>query len=148
MKTESLQAAYLFDSILREKFRQLRLSRQLKKAGEISMLMSPAFSFCEWNQFAGDPYAPDDSGQLEYTGDFKLRAKSVLDMAWDMSKEHWEDVEFFIVRERINKYLLASNFLDFADEIIAQPPYFSEEERYSMSWDNEDTEDIAVYKLF
>ena len=144
---ESLDAAQLYQSILSEKFKTKRVSRHMKRAGEISMLMAPAWTCVEWNFFAGAPYVPNDAGELTYSGDLRVRSKSLLDLRFDQSKEIWDDVEWFITRERINRFVLASQFTDKADQILRMPRFNTFEQGSSMMSDDTTSDDIWILKF-
>ncbi len=144
---DSLDAAQLYQSILTEKFKTKRVSKHMKRAGEMSMLMSPAWTLVEWNFFAGAPYVPNDVGELTYSGDLRVRAKSVLDLRFDQSKETWDDSEWFIVRERINRFVLQSQFVDQADKIL-RSARFNTFEQATVFADDTISDDIWVFKFF
>lgn len=143
---EALNSTSLFDNILEHTMRIKHGSRFFKDTGEIGMITGTGAGFVEWDTFKGAPYATGDN-KIIHSGDLRMRAKTPMDFYTDLGKQEWEDVDWVIVRDYVNKYILAVNFPDYADQIlklkrnniITGSSYF---EQYV------DSDDVPVYKFF
>lgn len=143
---DALNSTTLFDNILEHTMRIKRGGRFFKDVGEIGMVYGTGAGFIEWDTFKGAPYASGDN-KIIHAGDLRMRAKPPTDFYTDMQKQEWEDVEWVIVRDYINKYILAANFPDYADQILKLK---RDDIITSTTWFDQitDSDDIPVYKFF
>lgn len=142
---EALEAIDLNDAIIEHEMRARHIGRHIKKGGELSLLFGTGAILCEWDSSSGEPYITDQSGRLISTGDVRVRAKSPLDFYTDTSKEEWADVEWIIVRDFVNKYVLATQFPDQAEKILNVSNWIHKAVYF---FDVNETDDVPVYKFY
>lgn len=143
----SLDAAVLFDAVVDDLMKTQKASRHMKKAGEYALVFGTGFCIVEWDANMGEEWVPKDNGDMIYQGGIRIRPKSPFDVFWDQGKEDWEDVEWVVVREYQNKYTLAAQFPDKAEEIYK----IESKDKMQKSlfvFDPMETDDIFVYKLY
>jgi hypothetical protein len=71
-----------------------------------------------WDPNAGPEYAADpDSGEVVKTGDIEYKIFTALDVIKDPSAPH-ADVDWYIIRERRNKYDVAARYPELRDKIL------------------------------
>jgi hypothetical protein len=142
---EALQAADVGNTVLQERFKQASGGKLLRNCGEIGLVVTTGFLDCEWDLFAGEAYLPADDRTATYTGAPKMSERWPDEVRFDLTKRRWDDVWNVSVIGRANRYILASQIPDFADEILNQPP-LHESELCSLRYSDERTDDIAVVK--
>lgn len=114
----SIMAADLFDAYLEEIFKSQRAGKQIKKVGELGLVFDTAFASVTWDQMQGEPWAPKANGQVINTGGPKIRARSVLDVAFDTGVDDWGDLPWFIERVPFNRFELLAQYPDKEDAIL------------------------------
>lgn len=144
---QAMESIDLCDAILEHDMHKKQINRQLKKAGEMALLFGTGAVSLEWDVNAGDPYLTDEMGRLISSGDVKCRAKSPLDFYTDTAKEDWNDVDWIVQRDFVNKYMLAAQFPDMTDKILTESDndYIK---RGIYFFDVNETDDIPVYKYY
>lgn len=126
---KSLVQTRLAKNILDYYTRHKRVRRHLRTAAEQSLLWGKGFIFCEWDQQLGRPYdveqlpKPDGSvkERLVYEGDVRITNPDVFSVYVDQSLEHWSQVQWFIVREFVNRFDMVEQYPDLAAQILACP---------------------------
>ena len=116
---EATSSVALGDSIIENTFKSKRVNRKVKKTGEIGLVFGTGGALVEWDVMEGEPYVTDSDGRIVNTGDITITPMSVLDFYTDTSKQDENDIEWQIFRQYKNKYLLAAQFVDMADKILA-----------------------------
>lgn len=88
-------------------------------AAEISLIMDTGWVFNEWDRTLGQDITvdPDTQGPVRQ-GDIRTRARSPLDVVIDYTKMD-ADADWRIVRDPVNKFDLAAQYPDMAEEITS-----------------------------
>lgn len=94
------------------------LDKAAKLAIEIALLMDTSWVITEWDIQKGTPLRPDFSGQLLTDGDITCRVRTPLDVVIDYSNDNGLEQDWQMVRDLVNKYDLAAQYPDKAEEII------------------------------
>lgn len=93
-----------------------KMSGIFAEAVETALVCFEAFVHCPWDPQAGEELAGDvETGSILYTGDQAFEVLTALDVARNQAHR---DTNWHIVRLRKNKYDLAAQHPQFADEII------------------------------
>lgn len=142
---EALEAAQIADSTLTEDFKAAGGGRIMRECGEMALVCTTGFADFEWDLFAGEAYVPDAEQSMSYTGAPKMSSRWLDEVAFDLTKKRWEDVEQAVVMQRANRYLLASQIGDKADKILAVPS-ITDSEFASTRYTDEDSDDVIVLR--
>lgn len=90
------------------------------EAAEISLIMDSGWVFNEWDPTLGTDFAVDpDTGVMLPSGDIRTRARTPLDVVIDYTKMRGTDRDWVIVRDAVNKYDLAAQYPEQADDIVS-----------------------------
>lgn len=85
---------------------------------EIALLFDMSWVFTTWNTQKGNPVRPDMSGNIVTDGDVESRARTALDVVIDYTRDHGLEDDWQIERDLVNKYDLAAQFPEKAEDII------------------------------
>lgn len=145
----SIESVEVCDALLENLFQSRGgfAAKHLRKSAELSMIMGTAAVLMEWDNSAGEEYIKDESGKPYYTGDLKIRSLGITDFYTDTAIQEWDDVNWVIVRESMNKYVLASKFPDMAEKILARKNDDYLGRTFDM-FDRNKTEEIYTYKFY
>ena len=100
------------------------------QALEISLVMDSSFVFTEWDVTKGEGVRPDESGQMINTGDISCTFKNPLDVIIDCTKENATGHSWQIKSDLVNKFDLAAQFPDKAEDILAVSRDFAQDNLY------------------
>lgn len=92
------------------------MSATFSKSVEGCLVWAEAFIECPWNMSVGEEIRPDEQGRVIRTGDQEFYVRSPFDVARDAAAS--EGSPWFIIRKRVNKWELAADHPQFAEEII------------------------------
>lgn len=128
-----------------------RLQQKMYDATEKTYVYGASFLSAVWKTDKGYPYFVDENENIVYSGDIELRVHDVSDIVYDWSIEDWEHQTWVAVRSQYNKWDLAAQFPDLANQIILQPSARGEKRlipRFNMlsSFDNPDM--IYVWEFY
>lgn len=115
---QTILATGLLDYTMREK----RVERDLMKAVEFACLYGEGFVSVNWDPGLGDTLSYTDEGHAMKTGDLSYASHEPVDVIRDVRLEDFRSRDWLIVRKYENKYNLAKQFPNFADEIEASTP--------------------------
>jgi len=107
-------ATGLLDYYMREK----EMERYLKNATKSGLIMAEGFICLDWDAQRGKAYGMTPNGAPAYEGDLKYSVFSPLNCIRDFSKESPDQVDWYILRETVNKYDLAAKYPEIADDIL------------------------------
>lgn len=145
----------LGNGLLEYYLREARLERFLRQAVEISLVLDFAWVLSTWDTQLGDPVAADQSQNppvILRQGDIKYAALTPLDLIYDFTRRSAEGLDWGITREYVNKYDLAAQFPDQADEIIKRGRDLAKEETYRFDnfflQEGLDSAEIAQYTFY
>jgi hypothetical protein len=95
---------------------------------------------------------PVTEEKIRKSGDLVHRVYAPIDVARDLGVRGHEDVRWYIIRERVNKYELAARFPEHAPYITERPAFDVDEtskyERKSTAQSKAKTDEIHVLRLF
>ncbi len=95
------------------------LDRHAKNALEIAMIMDASWVFTEWDVTKGEALRPDLNGQIVTDGDVTSRVRTPLDVIFDYTRDNGTEHEWQMVRDLVNKYDLAAQYPEKAEDIIS-----------------------------
>lgn len=144
-KPDATEAAEIQDSLLREDFEDTDGSYKAINEVEAALVVGTCFPDVEWDIFAGDNYVKRKDGEPVATGAPSQSVRWIDEVAYDMSKPFWSDVHEHTTLVRANKFLLAEQYREFADEILRMPTV-RDSRWVSMPYRDEDTADIVVFR--
>jgi len=149
---ESINQARLANSILDAYLKDKKLGRNVKDAAEQALFLGTGFVYMKWEPTLGEAIAAtkneDGSLKMQYEGDVEASTVSVFDVLLDQSKEDFNKLDWFDVREFKNKFDLAASKPDMYDDIIELPT--RDDSRYGKFNFNETEEsnDVPVYAFY
>lgn len=145
----SIESVAICDAILENLFQSKggMATKHIRKSAELSLIMGTAALLLEWNQDGGEEYIKDNQGKSYYTGDLRVRSLGITDFYTDTSIQDWEDVNWVVIRESINKYHLASKFPDLAENILSAHSDDYLGRTFDM-FDRNKTDEIYTYKYY
>lgn len=142
---EALQAVEIANARLTESFKAASGGKIMRNVGEIALVVTTGFIDCEWDIFAGEAYIPRDDKTMSYTGAAKMSERWPDEVRFDLTKRRWEDVWGCTVVQRANRFILASQMPDFAEQILNQPS-IGESEFSSNRYSDDASDDIIILK--
>ena len=149
MDYKSLAQTKLANSLLDYYMREKKLEEYLTTAAELSISMGSGYLKMEWDSEKGEIHDYTDNGVPVYEGDVVFTNLSVLDVAFDTTKEFSRDHDWVVVRTFKNKFDLAAQFPEKGEEIRALRT------KDRMAWYNrltgtnfDKTTDVPVYEVF
>jgi len=104
----------LLDYYMREK----RLERYVADAVEFAIWSGEGYLALNWDVALGREYGVGQNNEPVREGDIKFTSCSGIDIIRHPYLRKFEDRNWLIVREFVNKYELAKKYPDFADDII------------------------------
>jgi hypothetical protein len=104
----------LLDYYMREK----RLERYVADAVEFAIWSGEGYLALNWDIALGREYGVGQNNEPVREGDIKFTSCSGIDIIRHPYLRKFEDRNWLIVREFVNKYELAKKYPDFADDII------------------------------
>lgn len=117
--TKTTQQCIIARGILDYYRREGGIDDSFKRALEVALIMDHAWVFTEWNVMKGPELRPDMSGNIVSEGDIEAQVKTPLDVVVDYTKDDGRDFDWQIKRELINKYDLAAQYPEKAEEILS-----------------------------
>lgn len=113
-QSQALLGEGLIDYYMREK----QLNPVMQDAMENFMLSGEGWIGLEWNRFGGDPYVMDDEGKQVYTGEIDFRTYTMDQIIRDVNVENFEDNNWLIIEQHIERHHLAAQFPKHRDHIL------------------------------
>lgn len=123
-----------------------------------AVLMGEAWLVQDWDQSEGAAVMIDEQGRPINTGNVKIHALTLFDVARDLNVNKIDDCKWILWRHREGKYDLAAKYPNIADQILdaesdndqdmrdASYDYFKFDELYSKNLDCDD-DTIYVWEL-
>ena len=137
----------IYNSLLEYDYNKKGLDKLGYNSGETSWIFGTSFMFVEWDFYKGkDMNIDDEDGQRVFSGDWTCDVYSPFDVYIDPTKKKWEDVESFIIRQKVNKFVLASKYPQFDSEIIhCDNRDWVDTDTFTLDYESF-SEDIFIYK--
>ena len=144
---KALEQAQLAEKILEYYNREKRVSRFLRRAVEDAIVLSAGFVKVTWDPAAGEEVDADEfSGEITYEGDLSFENPKLFDVAWDLRVREWEQIQWVICRGQENKWDLAAQFPEYAEDILQAEPA---EDNWTDDWNHvQDTDLIDVFEFY
>jgi len=115
---KSMAQTELAKGLLDYYMRQKGLEAFLKDAAEFAMVYGEGFIVIDWDHSIGDDVAlDDDEEKIVKAGDIVYYNAGPLDVIRDYNVKRYRDCEWTVVRSFKNKYDLATQFTEYADDI-------------------------------
>lgn len=136
------------DAILQRDTRQGFLQSDAIRSGLNAYIFGASFDIVEWDQHAGENIEVGGD-EVTFSGDISTDVLTVLDVFFDCTKKRWEDLDWIIVRQKVNRYKLSANpkYSHLAEDILGMRlndksgiPCFFDDNYMS-------TDDIFIYKF-
>lgn len=113
---QTIIASGVLDYMMREK----RVERHLHDATRNSLLFGEGFVSESWDPASGESVAVDpDSGEHVKDGDIFYASHEPVDVIRDPNLKSFNQRSWLVVRTYENKYDLAAQFTEYADEIVS-----------------------------
>jgi hypothetical protein len=114
-QSQTLLASGILDYYMREK----KLIGKFTEALEYGVVLGEGWIHCPWNSEDGEVVAVQpDTGAPIYEGDLEFSSHKMTDVVRDVNREDSQH-DWLIVRNKKNKWNLASKYPEMAGEIIA-----------------------------
>lgn len=108
-----------------------KLERRLKDATEIALVLDAGYVLATWDVMLGDAVTGDPmTGAVLHNGDISYKALTPLDVIYDYTKRDADDNEWYITRDYVNKYDLAAQFPEYANDLVKIGRNESDEQIY------------------
>lgn len=123
----------------------------IKSSMTSSFIMSTAFVIMEWAEDAGEQIELFD-GTVATTGDITTDCLTILDVFFDVTKKRFQDLDWIIVRQKVNKYKLAKLFPEYEHDILSKndisDSFFPENSTigYFNASNRSYNDDVYIYK--
>ena len=105
-------------SIIDDIVNRKNLDKLQDTAVEYSLVYGSSFYHVTWNTSEGEPYMPNvSSKKILYEGDINIDVLSPFDVIFDRRRNNFEQVDWVLIKKRINKYTLMSQFPALADDL-------------------------------
>lgn len=114
-QSQVILAAGLLDYYMREK----KLERNIKQAVKDGLMFGEAFVRVEWDATSGEKYGMTETGAEIKEGDIKYTNYNPLDVIRDYTKSAPNQDSWHILRDFKNKFDLAAQFPDIAEDILS-----------------------------
>jgi hypothetical protein len=114
----SQNAARIGNTVLEHLDATRGLTDVARKVFEMGMLFGTSYAYCGWN-FGSKLIGTDENDQPIYAGDLDVRALSPLDVVISPYFENFEDQQWCVIRKLANRYDLAAEYPEQAEEILA-----------------------------
>lgn len=117
---DSLRETELANAILEYYWQERQVNLLAARGLESALGFAEGFVLLGWDKHAGDAFAGDlSTGAVEKSGDASIKFIPKWDVYRDPSKGSWEEVDWTLVRLRLNKFTLAKQNPSHAEEILA-----------------------------
>jgi hypothetical protein len=149
---DSINQARLANSILDAYLKDKKLGRNVKDAAEQALFLGTGFVYMKWEPTLGEAIAAtkneDGSLNMQYEGDVEASTVSVFDVLLDQSKEDFNKLDWFDVREFKNKFDLAASKPDMSDDIKELPSRDDVKYGKFNFSDQDKSNDVPVYAFY
>jgi hypothetical protein len=124
------------------------IQRDAIPSGYNAYIFGMSFDLMDWNENGGES-TDIGSEDVMFSGDISSDVLTVLDVYFDCTKKRWEDLDWIIVRQKVNKFKLASNpkYRQFADRIMSMKLNEYSVVPYFFDYTYDVTDDIFIYKF-
>ena len=136
----SLTGARLGETLIDYYMATRNFETLMKEATELALVTTRGYVVMDWDVTQGKEFGATAAGKVVYTGDVSARAKSALDVIHDI---YADTPSWYIIIDRANKFDLAAQFPEKAQEIVDLSPEMFEE--YDLPY-MDSLENDVIYK--
>lgn len=118
-------------------------------------VLKEGFGSTTWDTTIGEDYAADpETGAVIKSGDVCYRSHNPLDVIRDHTRDAWEDHDWVILRRPENRYDLAADHPEFAEQILGLPAKTSDERTMprlaapKLLDTNDESDEVWVYEFY
>lgn len=145
--------AYVAKGLIEYYRRDGKIDTNTYAASEIAMIMDTGWVFNEWDVTRGEGEAADpETGEILRQGDVYTRARTPLDVVVDYTKLDGTDRDWVIVRDPKNKFDLAAQYPEQAEEIKGLQRDMTKDAMFKFGEmsgiEGGDSPDIDVYTFY
>lgn len=148
--SQSMNQTILAKSVIDYYMREQNAERFLNEAAEFSLFGAEGYVTLTWDANAGQEAGLNpDTGKPFYDGDAQFKSYHPIDVSRECYTDSNASPKWYIVRDFENKYDLAAQFPEFADDLIAlnkQPDFMSK--YHYLNFDQIDSDDIPTYIFY
>jgi hypothetical protein len=148
--TESVAQTKLAHGLLEYYMREKRVERFLKQSVEHALVFAEGFIGVEWDASGGKEYGVNpETNTMIFEGDLRFTNYSPDQVIRDYTKSSPNHHDWYITQKFENRYMLAAEYPELADKILASPTKSdtSNTYRYSYVVTNE-SDDVPVYTFW
>jgi hypothetical protein len=153
---DALESAALYQGVLDYYTRELGLAKKIAKAVETGVVVDQGFIMTEWDPFAVDGDSPQQDPTI-WKGAPRIVVLSPWDVTYDPMKLSWNELDWVIVRDWVDREKLKSQFPELEQdidscrlrsEVVHSNQEYEGSTRYQLSIFPEISNDVQVFKLF
>lgn len=142
---DSLRECELAAAILEYYWVERQVSRYTTRALEEAIVFAESFIHLDWQAAGGETYAHDGEAETK-TGDIRVTNIPSWDVIRDPNKQSFDACDWFIVRFPENKWDLAAQHPEQAEQILNVPAESRLDATGTMK--TSDTDDVACHVLY
>jgi hypothetical protein len=107
-------AKAIIDDVVNRK----NLDKLQDTAVETALIFGSSFYHVTWNTAEGEPYlASATKKQVLYEGDINISVLNPFEIIFDRRVNSWENVDWCVIKKRVNKWTLIAQFPNLKDEL-------------------------------
>lgn len=107
-------------SLLEYYWTQQGISEICNRALEEAVLFGESFVLAEWDGNSGETYAALEDAEVK-TGDVKFSPVAPWDVIREPTKRSFDELDYVIVRRRLNKWTMAAKYPEQAEQVLECP---------------------------
>ena len=132
-------------SIIDDVVNRKNLDKLQDTAVEYALVYGSAYYHTTWNTSEGEPYASSGESVL-YTGDINISVLNPFEIYFDRRKSSFDDVDWVLIKKKVNKYTLMAQFPKIADDIDSA----DSTDIYELDTEEFDIDDdlVIVYEFY
>lgn len=129
-------------SIVRDLIARKNIDKLQDEAVETALVFGSSFYVGRWNTALGKPWISDGRGKTFFDGDIDICVKSPKEIVFDHEARSWDEVDWVIVRQKMNKHVLASQYRNLKTDL--EDLVCSEDDVYKGTFESERNDDIVI----
>ena len=151
--SESKAGSYVAKGIVEYYRRNADIDKNSYKAAEMALIFDTAWVVNQWDFLRGPDVAAGKNGNIVKAGDIYSRARTPIDVIVDFMRLE-SDVDWIIIRDPVNKFDVAAQYPEKADELLAIQRELKNEALFKFGdlqyilWEGITTSDIDRYTFF
>jgi hypothetical protein len=132
-------------AIISDVVNRKNLDKLQDTAVETALVYGSAYYHPTWNTSEGEPYINQGNTVL-YEGDINISVLNPFEIYFDRRKKSFDDVDWVLIKKRVNKYTLMAQFPNIADDIESADTI----DIYELDTNEVNTDDdlVIVYEFY